>query len=410
MAAICSIAVVDISCPRLPMAVVMNKKTLLPIGFEDWIAPQAGQAHQLLYQIVDCFQSYDYALVAPPVIEFEESLLSTPDAPKAQDMFRFIDPISHHTIALRADITPQITRLAQDHLAAQSRPLRLCYYGHVFRIAGSNLRPHRQYMQMGIEHIGGADHPPHDSQPCIEVLRIALEALIEAGIEHLCLDFTLPVLLRDTIAGLSEQAQQLVSARNIGGLESMMRQGTLSTAIGEQLSFAMTLPPDPLISIEKLQKNKYFADKYFLISQLYFICQQLSVSHPQVQLSLDIVEQRHFNDKTGIAYNIYASGVNAVLGRGGEYYADQEKAHGVSIYLDSILALKQAQMTDATKHTAPQESTLKRLAVPLDTDFSLTRGWRQAGWQVLFTDHRPSQCDHYWDGNSIQQYKNKYYT
>src|SRR5205823_4240353 len=70
--------------------------------------------------------------------------------------FRMMDPASHRMIGVRADMTPQIARVAATRLGDAPRPLRLSYAGQVLRVTGSEIRPERQIGQVGAELIGAA--------------------------------------------------------------------------------------------------------------------------------------------------------------------------------------------------------------------------------------------------------------
>src|SRR5690606_35936945 len=94
--------------------------------------------------------------VKPPLIEFEDGLLSGPGAAVAADTFRLMDPVSQRMMAIRADMTLQVARIAATRLRNQPRPLRLSYAGQVLRVAGTQLRPERQFGQAGVELIGAA--------------------------------------------------------------------------------------------------------------------------------------------------------------------------------------------------------------------------------------------------------------
>ena len=52
----------------------------------------------------------------------------------ASDTFRMMDPVSHRMVGVRADMTPQIARIAATRLAHAPRPLRLSYAGQVLRV------------------------------------------------------------------------------------------------------------------------------------------------------------------------------------------------------------------------------------------------------------------------------------
>jgi ATP phosphoribosyltransferase regulatory subunit len=100
-----------------------------------------------------------------------------------------MDPVSQRMMGLRADTTPQVARIAATRLAAESRPLRLCYAGQVLRVRGTQLAPERQLPQAGIEVIG-SDAIEADA----EVAIVAVEALAAIGVAPVSLDVTLPSL------------------------------------------------------------------------------------------------------------------------------------------------------------------------------------------------------------------------
>src|SRR3546814_4732936 len=71
--------------------------------------------------------------------------------------FRLMDPVSQRMMGLRADMTPQVARIATTRLKKAPRPLRLCYGGQVLQVRGSQLRPERQFAQAGVELIGAPE-------------------------------------------------------------------------------------------------------------------------------------------------------------------------------------------------------------------------------------------------------------
>src|SRR5207249_4217945 len=120
---------------------------------------------------------------------FEDSLLAGSGAAVAEQTFRFMDPDSQRMLGLRADITPQVARIATSRLAAAARPLRLSYSGHCVRVRGSQIAPDRQIAQAGIELIG-SDSSAADA----EIVLVGAEALAAIGLERHSFDLTLPTL------------------------------------------------------------------------------------------------------------------------------------------------------------------------------------------------------------------------
>ncbi len=167
---------------------------LLPVGLEDALPARARTITSAMRAVLDAMDAHGYDRVRPPLVEFEKSLGHRMDGLQTRAMFRFVDPASLRTLALRSDITPQIGRIAATALAARTRPLRLCYAGEVARISADQLDPVRQRLQVGAELIGS------DSiAAASEIVLTAITALEKVGIGSISVDFTLPDLV-DTLA------------------------------------------------------------------------------------------------------------------------------------------------------------------------------------------------------------------
>ena len=162
---------------------------LLPAGLADLLPPEAEREAALVEAMLAVFAAHGYERVKPPLIEFEDSLLAGSGAAVADQTFRLMDPDSQRMLGLRADITPQVARIAARRLGRVPRPLRLSYSGQVLRVRGTQLAPDRQLPQAGIELIG-ADSAEADA----EVALVGVEALAAIGIPSPSLDILLPTM------------------------------------------------------------------------------------------------------------------------------------------------------------------------------------------------------------------------
>ena len=163
---------------------------LLPTGMHDLLPPEAEIEAQVVAQLMTTLAAHGYERVKPPLVEFEDTLFSGAGAAMATATFRMMDPASHRMIGVRADMTPQIARIAATRLGDAPRPLRLSYAGQVLRVTGSEIRPERQIGQVGAELIGAAG-PAAD----VEAIAVAGEALAAIGVPELSVDITLPTLV-----------------------------------------------------------------------------------------------------------------------------------------------------------------------------------------------------------------------
>ena len=149
----------------------LERNALLPAGLRDVLPNDAAFEAEMVERLVAFLAARGYDRVKPPLIEFEDGLLSGAGVAVAPQTFRLMDPVSQRMMGLRADITPQIARIAGSRLALAPRPLRLSYAGEVLRVRGSQLRPERQIVQVGAELIGSAA-PTADA----EIIVMAVEA------------------------------------------------------------------------------------------------------------------------------------------------------------------------------------------------------------------------------------------
>ncbi|MGA7868661.1 MAG: ATP phosphoribosyltransferase regulatory subunit, partial [Stellaceae bacterium] len=124
---------------------------LLPTGMHDLLPPEAEIEAQVVAQLMMTLAAHGYERVKPPLVEFEDTLFSGAGAAMAAATFRMMDPASHRMIGVRADMTPQIARIAATRLGDAPRPLRLSYAGQVLRVTGSEIRSERQIGQVGAE-------------------------------------------------------------------------------------------------------------------------------------------------------------------------------------------------------------------------------------------------------------------
>src|SRR5438270_11429721 len=163
---------------------------LLPTGMHDLLPPEAEIEAQVVALLMTRLTAHGYERVKPPLVEFEETLLWGAGAAMSATTFRMMDPASHRMIGVRADMTPQIARIAATRLGDAPRPLRLSYAGQVLRVTGSEIRPERQIGPVGAGLIGAAG-----ADADVDAIAVAGEALTAIGVPELSVDITLPTLV-----------------------------------------------------------------------------------------------------------------------------------------------------------------------------------------------------------------------
>jgi len=155
---------------------------LLPEYIQDMLPDEAWRVEQVRAQFLELSSRFGYQLVSPPLLEYTESLLI--DGSEDMDLrsFKLVDQLSGRTLALRADITPQVARI-DAHLLNRQGVVRLCYAGSVLHTHPVGLTRTRELMQIGAE-LYGFEGLEGDW----EVQQLMLQSLDLMGIRNVHLD------------------------------------------------------------------------------------------------------------------------------------------------------------------------------------------------------------------------------
>ncbi len=335
---------------------------LLPEGLEDRLPPGAAAAARLETAALGVLDAHGYDRVRPPLIEFMQSIARRMDGVQTRHLFRFVDPKSLRTLALRSDMTPQVGRIAATGLADRPRPLRLCYAGQVARIVGDELDPRREALQLGAELIGS-----DTVAAAAEMVELAIAALEAAGASGISVDFTLPDLV-DTLAAAefpldASQVQAVrreLDAKDVGGLREaggaayvplLYASGSFDAAI------------EKLAAIDA---------QGALASRIEGLRQIAARVAGRARLTLDPAERHGFEYQTWFGFTLYAEGVRGTLGRGGTYriQGTEEAATGFSLYPEALL-------------DAASEPARRTVFLPLGHDAAAAARLRVGGWRTV---------------------------
>jgi ATP phosphoribosyltransferase regulatory subunit len=309
---------------------------LLPAGLRDILPPDADIEAQLVERLMATLSAAGYQRVKPPMVEYEASLLGGPGAAMAQDTFRLMDPVSHRMIGMRADMTLQVARIATTRLTKQPRPLRLSYAGQVLRVRGTQLRPERQFGQVGAELIG-SDLVTADA----EIVVLAADALSAAGVTDISVDLTLPPLVPVLLRALGvhdAEAQRLRQALDHKDAAALAEIGGVAAPL---LGALMSGAGPAARALERLKSITLPSQAAAELSRLTGIVTLIEASLPTLVLTIDPVENRGFEYHSGLSFTLFARGIRGELGRGGRYPAGtapaEEPSTGFTLYTDTVL-------------------------------------------------------------------------
>ncbi|MBV7264801.1 ATP phosphoribosyltransferase regulatory subunit [Erythrobacter ani] len=352
---------------------------LLPEGLEDRLPASAARINTAMRACLDVLDNHGYDRVRPPLLEFEGSLEHRMQGITTRSMFRFVDPASLRTLALRSDITPQIGRIAATSMANAPRPLRLAYCGDTALIRASQLDPARERLQLGAELIG-AD----TAAAAGEVVALAVRALRAAGLTGISVDFTLPDLV-DTLAAKAmplapatvEQVRRELDTKDAGGLKAAGGEAYLP------LLYATGPFEDAMAKLRELDAGGALKSR---LEGLEAVASRIGDT---ARITLDPTERHGFEYQSWFGFTLYAHGVRGAAGRGGTYQIGgrDEAATGFTIYVDAVA------------EAAPQPETPRTVYLPLGFDASKAEQLRSAGWRTLeqlseHEDPRALGCSH----------------
>ena len=313
------------------MSSLSNQKGLLPAGLSDILYPNAHIQSKIIENLLDVFSSYGYLRVKPPLVEYEETLLSDGPGEVLKDStFRVMDPLSQKMLALRSDVTAQISRIASTRLSHLSRPLRLSYSGDVLRVKGDSFNMERQKTQVGAELIG-----PKSEVIDAEIMLVCVKALKSINIDNLTIDINLPFLRKYLLTGISPSLKNIINQYiDIKDKQSLKKLKFENLNIISEL---MDLVGDHLNVIKYLQELKSKGILVDIIDHYLTVIDIVRKNNKSIKLSIDPLENRGFKYHTGITFTIFSDKLKGEIAKGGSYnILTGETATGCTIYTEKV--------------------------------------------------------------------------
>lgn len=343
-------------------------KALLPAGMQDGLPPEAAHEAKTAELLIAQFDGWGYARVKPPLMEFEENLLLGTGQAVAGQAFRVQDPVSQRMLALRPDMTLQVARIAASRLSNSPRPLRLAYSGQVARVQSSQLRPERQFGQVGVELIG-ATGPAAD----VEVVLMSAEALEAAGVQNLSIDLGLPTLCPEITKNLDLDATTAATLKTALDRKDARTIQDLADQLGADIAAtlaAMLSATGPAVeAMTKLDAIDLPDDAAAQRTHLKAVIDGITAARPDLTLTLDPVESRGFEYHCGVTFSVFSRSVMGELGRGGRYEAG-EAATGLTLFMDTVMK--------AVEPAVEQDCVF----LPFGTDAHQAKKLRHEGWRT----------------------------
>ncbi len=314
----------------------MTSAWLLPEYVED-ILPHYARAGELLRRrLLDLFDAHGYDLVAPPLVEYLESLLTGAARDLDLKTFKVVDGLSGRMLGVRADMTPQVARI-DAHLINHQGPTRLCYAGPVLRTKPAGLGS-REPFQVGAELFGHAG-----IEADLEIQGLLLAALRVAGVPAPRLSLGHAGLFRALAEGAglgSDQATALFAAlrdKDVPEVEA------LTAGFAEPWQAAFRALPNLYGGPEALARVRSVLPDLPAIRQALDDLVRLLAAGEGADLAVDLADLRGDGYHNGVMFAAYAGGQSSAVALGGRYdgagavFGRARAATGFSLDLRQIL-------------------------------------------------------------------------
>ena len=317
---------------------------LLPEDIADVLPAKARKVEQLRRSLLDLYRSYGYELVAPPLLEFLDSLLTGTGSDLNLQTFKLVDQLSGRTLGLRADMTPQVARI-DAHLLNRTGVTRLCYAGPIAHTRTPIGCTSREELQLGAEIYGHAGW-----EADLEALSLLLQTLQTAGLMQVYLDLSHAGILTGILADQAvskediETLYGLLQSKDRSSLANWSRN--LPQPVGQAL-MALTELSGPATEVlvrarKVLPSNALVSDALSLLERLTNAIASMP-SAPEV--SIDLADLRGYQYHSGMMFTAYVDALSQPIARGGRYdhvgqaFGRARPATGFSIDLLTLAGL-----------------------------------------------------------------------
>ncbi len=321
----------------------------LPTGVKTYLPDEAARLRALQERLMGVFRLWGFREVMTPTYEFFDVLALGTDEALQERMFKFVDRETGRMLALRADVTPQVARIAATRLRDRPKPYRLAYRTNIFRYDEPRVGRQRECYQAGVELIG-LDKPEADA----EMIAIAIEGLHAADLGQFQIDVGQVDFVRGILDAL--QAERAVSralrdalrrkdsaelGRLVGGLRVPARTADLLLALPTLHGRAEVIARAAALADNRRSEQAVanLAEVHRLLTAYGFVD----------AIMLDLGEVRGFDYYSGINFEGYVAGFGAELCGGGRYdhllarFGDACPATGFAFDVNRVLLALEAQ-------------------------------------------------------------------
>ena len=338
-------------------------RSQIPRGVQDRFLGEAARRRRAEAALRDCFARWAYQEIIPPTFEYYDNL-SVGAGPRLQQaMYRFLDP-QGRTLALRADFTPQVARIAATKLFDRPMPLRCCYLGSLYRREEPQAGRQREFTQAGVELIGAAT-----AAADAEVVALAIAALETLDLSGFQINLGQMAFFRALTGDLPRPAVDAI--REAVDRKSATRLDAALAHVPEQRRRLLRHLPDLVGGPEVLDQARALsrgiahpAAPLAALTRLEQVYERLAAYGVADHVILDLGEVRGMDYYTGITFRGLVPGLGWPVLSGGRYddlvanFGRPLPAVGFGLSVGRALLAQGAAGAGRTEATAPAAEVL----------------------------------------------------
>ncbi len=287
---------------------------VLPDQISDVLPRQARTLEALRRGLLDLFKRYGYELVLPPLVEYTDALLDDEDDDLNLRTVKWADQLTGRTLAIRADMTPQVARI-DAHLLNRRGVTRLCYFGSVFHARAAGLLTSREPLPIGAEIYGhqGLEADAEIQTLLIEALQFCQLPGVRVDVSHA--QIVRAILLEAPSVQLKNTADvyAALQAKDTAALRECTQ------AYPESVRAALLALLDLYGGVEVLARARAVLPASEQIVRALDELTTLAQLDSAGVVQFDLADLTGYSYHTGVTFAAYCDGVPNAIARGGRY-------------------------------------------------------------------------------------------
>jgi len=282
-----------------------------PRGTRDFPPREAAARRHVENVLRSTAESYGYREVATPTFETIELFVKRSGEGILDEMYYFEDK-GGRKLALRPELTAPVMRMYAQEMSREPKPIKVYYFGSVFRYERTQKGRYREFWQFGVEMLG-----PSSPEAEADLLSLASRCLENLDLKGFTMRVSHLAIMRSLLrkAGVEEsmlgKVLPMIDKKDVAALEQVVDRADaygrlVFDIIEDSLSMNMLR--------EQLPEISGYLDRLDLV--LGYLS---SMGHSNVQVDLSIV--RGLDYYTNMVFEIESPGLGAesqICG-GGDY-------------------------------------------------------------------------------------------